>query len=381
MAKEALMSPRDNEAIAEYRRAHVPVFNDQKLKLGLFGMNCSNGLLVSTVPTDYRLTWEHTRQIVQRADRMGFEFALPLGRWRGFGGLTDFNGASFETYTWAAGLAEATKRIMLFATSHVSTIHPVAAAKEAVTIDHISGGRFGINLVMGWFRPEMEMFGGTMLGHDERYAYGAEWVRVVKRIWTEQEPFDFEGKFFQLSGVQGFPKPVQKPHPVLVNAGTSAAAIDFSAREVDICFATLSSPASIAKHVAIKETARADFGRAVGLFASALVVCRDTRAEAERDYELILEHGDSEAAASMMRVLGMESQSYGDRLASVQRRFVAGYGTNPLIGTPEEVVDQLLDYSRRGIDGLALYFIDYDAELAMFDQQVMPLLRQAGLRS
>ena len=128
---------------------------------------------------------------------------------------------------------------------------------------------------------------------------------------------------------------MQKPHPVLVNAGTLPAAIEFSAREVDICFATLSSPASIAKHVAIKQTALAEYGRDVGLFASALVVCRDTRAEADRNYELILEHGDSEAAANMMRVLGMESQSYGDRWASVQRRFVAGYGTHPLIGTPE----------------------------------------------
>ena len=83
----------------------------------------------------------------------------------------------------------------------------------------------------------------------------------------------------------------------------------------------------------------------------------------------------------MMRVLGMESQSFNDRLSTAQRKFVAGYGTNPLIGTPEEIVDQLLDYSTRGIDGLALYFIDYDAELALFEEQVMPLLRQAGLRS
>ena len=317
---------------------------------------------------------------MQRADRMGFEFALPLGRWRGFGGVTDFNGASFETYTWAAGLAEATERIMVFATSHVSSVHPVVAAKQAVTIDHISGGRFGINLVMGWFRPEMEMFGGQMLDHDERYRYGAEWLEVAKRIWMEQEPFDFAGTYFQLKDVRGQPKPVQRPHPVIVNAGTSPAAIDFSAREVDICFATLSNPNSVGKHLLVKETALNEYGRQIGLFASALVVCRDTQAEAERAYEDILDHGDTVAAGNMMRMLGMESQSYNDRLSTIQRRFVAGYGTHPLIGTPEQIVDQLLDYSRRGIDGLALYFIDYDAELQAFDEQVMPLLRQCGLR-
>jgi FMNH2-dependent dimethyl sulfone monooxygenase len=376
------MTPTDRERrdLLEYRRKHVPVFNDQKMKLGVFGMNCSNGLMISQVPTTYRLSWEETRNIVQRADRMGFEIALPLGRWRGFGGATDFNGSSFETYTWAAGLAEATENIMVFATSHVTTVHPVVAAKQAATIDHISGGRFGLNLVMGWFRPELEMFGGTMLDHDSRYRYGEEWLTVAKRLWTEHEPFDFSGTYFNLKNVQGRPKPVQSPHPIIINAGTSPAAIDFSAKEVDVCFATLDKPESIGKHKAVKDRALKDYGREIGLFASALVVCRDTQEEAERDYQRILDYGDWEACRNMMQVLGIESQSFNDRLSTGQQRFAAGYGTHPLIGTPERIVEQLQDYSDRGLDGLVLYFIDYDAELKLFGDQVMPLLRQAGLR-
>ena len=94
------------EALAreEYRRAHVPLYNDQKLKLGVFGVNVSYGLNISHAPTTYKVTWEHTCEIVKRADAMGFELALPVARWRGFGGTTDFNGESFETYTWAAGI-------------------------------------------------------------------------------------------------------------------------------------------------------------------------------------------------------------------------------------------------------------------------------------
>jgi FMNH2-dependent dimethyl sulfone monooxygenase len=180
--------------------------------------------------------------------------------------------------------------------------------------------------------------------------------------------------------VQGHPKPVQKPHPVIINAGSSPAAVDFSAREVDVCFASFGSPDGIAKHVKVKEKALNEYGRRISLFTSALVVCRDTQAEAERAYASILEHGDMEAAANMMRVLGMESRSFDDRLATIDRKFVAGYGTNPLIGTPERIVEQLLDYSRQGIDGVVFYFIDYEAELAEFDSKVMPLLRQAGLR-
>ena len=155
------------EAIAgeEYRRAHVPLYNDHKLKLGVFGINCSYGLNISHAPTTYKVTWEHTSEIVKRADAMGFELALPVARWRGFGGTTDFNGESFETYTWAAGLAQATRNIMVAATSHVPTVHPIVAAKQAATIDHISNGRFALNLVEPFL--QQVFVGVVLIGGDE----------------------------------------------------------------------------------------------------------------------------------------------------------------------------------------------------------------------
>src|SRR6476620_7319384 len=134
------------EAIArdEWRWAHVPLYNDQKLKLGVFSINCSNGVNISHAPTTHKITWEHQIEIARRADAMGFELLLPVARWRGFGGTTDFNGESFETYTWAAGLAQATRNIMVAATSHVppsirssppsrrppSTTSPTAASRS-----------------------------------------------------------------------------------------------------------------------------------------------------------------------------------------------------------------------------------------------------------
>ena len=229
-------------ALEEFRRAHVPLYNDQKLKLGVFGINCSYGLNISHAPTTYKVTWEHTSEIVKRADAMGFELALPVARWRGFGGTTDFNGKSFETYTWAAGLAQATRNIMVAATSHVPTVHPIVAAKQAATIDHISNGRFALNLVMGWFTPEMEMFQGTQRAHDDRYRYGAEWLTVVKRLWTDEAPFDFESADFHIKQAQAHPKPIQKPYPVLINAGHSPAArISPPARSTSASWASTAS--------------------------------------------------------------------------------------------------------------------------------------------
>src|SRR5690606_35251369 len=88
-----------------------PLFGDQKMKLGLFGTNCSYGLTMSHVPSTYKITWEHTKEIAQRADDLGFEVLVPIAKWKGTGGTTNFNGNNFETYAWAAGLAEATERI------------------------------------------------------------------------------------------------------------------------------------------------------------------------------------------------------------------------------------------------------------------------------
>src|SRR5580693_4963774 len=118
-----------------------PMFNDQKMKLGLFGTNCSYGLTMSHAPSSYVATWEHTLEIAQRAEALGFEALVP--------------------------------------------------------IDHISLGRFVLNLVMGWFSPEMDMFHGRQLEHDERYAFGQEWLDLVRRLWSEPGSFDFHGKFFQ----------------------------------------------------------------------------------------------------------------------------------------------------------------------------------------
>lgn len=215
-----------------------PGLGDQKLKLGIFNFNCSGGMtMVGDSP--HRVDWSTMRKIADDAEELGLEAVVPVARWRGFGGEGNFNGESFEPFTWAAGLAERTKRIHVFATIHLPLIHPVAAAKMAATVDHISGGRLGLNLVMGWFTDEMAMFGADQREHDSRYRYGTEWLEIVNRLWSETEPFDFDGEFFQLPEAQSLPKPLRRP--VLINAGSSPVGLDFAAREVDFNFTSVTT--------------------------------------------------------------------------------------------------------------------------------------------
>src|SRR5262249_62020960 len=111
----------------------------------------------------------------------------------GFGGATNPQGPGFEAYTWAAGIAASTSKPGVFATSHISLNHPIVAAKQSTVIDHISGGRYALNIVTGWNQPAIDMFGTPMMGHHERYACAEEWLALRQRLGTEAHAFDPEG--------------------------------------------------------------------------------------------------------------------------------------------------------------------------------------------
>ena len=375
------MSLTHPDDIRAWRHANVPVFNDNQLKLGIFGMNCSNGCTITHAPTTFEPTYQHNVKIAKLADQLGLELLVPVGRWKHFGGTTQFNANNLEVYTWATAMACNTDKLMVFATSHVPTVHPLLAAKQSATIDNISAGRFGLNIVCGWFRPEIEMFGIEQQDHDARYRMADEWLTVMKRAWTEQD-FDHQGEFYKVKGGFLLPKPVQQPYPTLINAGSSEAGREFSARHVDYNFITITTEDE-AKFLIKDVTARAAVHqRECGVMTYGLVCCRDTEAEAREAYHNIVRHGDWQATENIMKMLGLESSSFGnqDTVRNLGERFIAGWGGYPLVGTPEQVVEKMQAIHALGIDGFILSWLDYAQELEYFGARVMPLLKQAGLR-
>src|ERR1700688_801203 len=193
----------------EPRRKTNPLLHDRKLKLGTFCSNLSGGCAITTIDGVLKADWQSTLTLARLADEMEFEALVPVGRWRGFGGVTNFNGPGFEAYSWAAGVGASTKYSSVFATSHGPTVHPIMAAKQCTTIDHITGGRFTLNVVTGWHKPEIEMFGIPLLEHDKRYDMAAEWIEIIKRLWTSEGEFDFDGKFYNVKGAIMAPKPLR----------------------------------------------------------------------------------------------------------------------------------------------------------------------------
>jgi alkanesulfonate monooxygenase SsuD/methylene tetrahydromethanopterin reductase-like flavin-dependent oxidoreductase (luciferase family) len=362
-----------------------PLYGPNRLKLGVFGSNLGGGCVATQADGRLPATWPATLDVATLADRAGLEALVPVARWRGFGGPTNFSGESFETYTWAAGLGAQTERIVPFSTSHVPTMHPIVAAKQATTIDHITNGRFALNVVCGWFEDEFTMFGRPMMDHATRYEYAAEWLEVVRLLWTAEEEFEYDGRFFRIE--RGFhqPKPLQKPYPPVMNAGRSGTGNRFAAKYADLVFTAFWEIGYDGAGRAVRtlrDLARDEFGREIQVWATAFVLCRPTEAEAQADFKRFIEDlGDWAAIQNLARAIRVEDR---DVPPEVQRarmaRLIAGYGSYPLVGTPEQIADALVRLSADGVDGLVLSWVDYQSELRQFIAEVLPLLEQAGVR-
>jgi len=365
---------------------HQPILGEEnKLKLVMFGINLRGGVTLSDVDGKIEATWEENLRLATHADRIGIDGIVPVARWRGYGGAANLGDRSFETFTWATGLLAATQRIQVFATFHVPLAHPVLAAKMGATADHISGGRFGLNIVAGWYTAELSMFGLTQREHDERYEVADEWATVLKQLWTLPGENDFHGRYFEVPAGVLEPKPLQKPYPVIMNAGTSPAGRAFAAKHSDVIFAGLTNAETAPQQIAeIKQIARERHGREIRVFGRGHIVCRDTEAEALAAYDYVhRQAADYEGAANVTGISREHSQSTDWTIAERQllEGMIAGFWGIPMVGTPDQVAQKLIDLHEAGADGIAFSFVDYAEGLAQMESEILPRLIQAGVRA
>jgi alkanesulfonate monooxygenase SsuD/methylene tetrahydromethanopterin reductase-like flavin-dependent oxidoreductase (luciferase family) len=357
-----------------------PLKGPNRLKLGVFSANADGGLAITDVPERWAAGWQDNVTAAQIADRAGLEFFLPIARWRGFGGKNRVREWSFETFTWAAALAAATEKIGLFMTVHVPLVHPLYAAKSLATVDHISQGRAGLNIVCGWNPKEFGMFGVPLV--EKGYDQAAEWLEIVEKLYASDEPVDYIGTYYTLTEAVSRPASLQIPRPVTMNAAFGGPGRDFAAASCDYLFTTFTEIAGAGKHVAdIRERAEKK-GRDVGVYTVCHVVCRETLQEAE-DYYTRYAVTMADHAAVDQHMAGKKefSQSHDrDAYDRYRQRFAGGAGSYPLIGTPEKIVEDMLAISDQGYAGIALSFVNYTQELPYFCDRVIPLLKKAGLR-
>ena len=365
-------------------RRQTTMYNANKFKLGLFAPNCSNGLAMTTVPERWVSSWENNLALAQMAEEAGLEFILPIARWHGYDGAeVTTQESTLETITWATGLLASTSRLSIFGTVHSPLINPVFAAKQVVTADHVGRGRFGLNVVSGWNKTEFKMFGVGLREHDQRYEYTTEWLEVVKRIWSSTGPFDYNGRFFQLEGVVGYPKPFFGDRPLLMSAGSSPAGRAFAAKHVDCVFMHLVDEDTLGNEIAVLRAYAREMGRQdrVGVFSSGHIVCRSTQKEAEDYYEYYaVEKADFHSVETLMKTRA-EGRSLSPGKAAYNKRLLAGgIGTFGIVGSPDFVAEKFRKLSDAGLDGMAFGLVNYLNEVPFFAAEVLPRMERLGIR-
>ncbi|MDQ2764491.1 MAG: LLM class flavin-dependent oxidoreductase [Pseudomonadota bacterium] len=362
--------------------------SDHKLLLGLFLPMQEGAWSPSKAQRSTSWTFDYVARCATMAEELGFDLTFGLAQWLGkggYGGDMHFREHEVDPIIANAALATLTKSIVLINTVHILYAwHPLHLAKFGAAMDHISGGRWGINVVTGYKPSEYRMFGLEPFEHDHRYVMADEFTTIMERLWAEDEELSFDGRFWKTERAFLAPKPGQR-RPFLVNAASSGAGLEYAAKHSDLIFIT--SPAGAdpvkacealpAHNAKIKDLAR-KYGREVKTVINPHVICRPTEEEARAAYRNILEGEDSVAADNFVRtfVSGDTASWRGHSRA----QWVVG-GNVHLVGTPEQIVEWFGKLNDAGCDGVQVNFFDYLPDLEFFGREVIPLMQQAGLRN
>jgi FMNH2-dependent dimethyl sulfone monooxygenase len=361
---------------------------DHKLLLGLFLPMQQGAWSPSRAPRTTSWTFDYIARCTTMAEALGFDLTFGLAQWLGkggYGGEMHFREHEVDPIIANASLAALTTRIVLINTVHVLYAwHPLHLAKFGAALDHVSGGRWGINVVTGYKPSEYRMFGMEPIEHDVRYAMADEFTTIMERLWSEDEELTFDGRFWKTERAFLAPKPGAR-RPFLVNAASSPAGLNYAAKHSDLIFIT--SPAgadpeqacaALPPHNArIKALARS-YGREVRTIINPHVICRPTEAEARAAYRSILENEDTIAADNFVRTF--QSDDTASWRGHTRAQWVIG-GNVHLVGSPEQIVRWFERLHAAGCDGVQVNFFDYLPDLEFFGREVLPLMRTAGLRN
>ncbi len=342
---------------------------------GVFLPVANGGWIVSSATPVLDGGWPQNRDAAIAAEAAGFDFAMAMGKWRGFGGATGHWGTSLEAVTMMAGIAAVTSRIQVWATLHAILFNPVVAAKMIATLDHLSGGRAGLNIVAGAYRGEFAQMGAwdDSLSHDGRYDLAEEWTEIVTRLWSEAR-VDFHGKYFNIADCVCDPKPLRRPR--LICAGMSPRGFDFSVRRTDGCFiGGRDEEETRAASLRAKDLA-AKLGKPIKTYAMMTVIWDDSDAAAEARAAKYREGLDAGAVAGMLESYGLPKDGSGAN--AMTARAQGAFMTQAAIGAPATCAEKIAGFVRNcELDGLMFIFDDYPKGLAMAGAEILPRLRSA----
>ena len=327
----------------------------------------------------------YLQQVAGAADRLGYEGVLiPTGR------------SCEDPWVIASSLIGATQRLKFLVAVRPGLHEPALAARMAATFDRLSGGRLLVNLVTGGDQAELEG-DGVFLDHAARYEQSAEFIRIWREILARShggEAYDFEGKHLRVKGAKLFYPPVQKPHPPVYFGGSSAAAHDLAAEQVDAYLTWGEPPTEVAKKVADVRERAAKLGRTVKFGIRLHVIVRETEDEAWRAAESLISRLDDDTVARAQAAFARMDSEGQRRMAAFHQGgskrtraeleispnlwagvgLVRGGAGTALVGDAKTVAARIEEYADLGIDTFVLSGYPHLEEAYRFAELVFPLL-------
>ena len=319
-------------------------------------------------------SWEYVKRLAQRSEELGFDLTLIAELF-----LNDIKGIdapSLDAWSTAAALAAVTETLELMVAVRPTFHNPAILAKQAANIDRISNGRLSLNVVSSWWKDEARRYGVRFDEHDDRYARTAEWLTVLDGAWSERE-FSHRGSYYEVNETILEPKPLRRPRPTLYAGGESETAKNLIATRCDAYVMHGDPPERIAPKIADMRRRREAAGlppMEYGIAAYAIV--RDSEAEAKREL----------ARITNVTAGSPGYQNYQDWIANTQletRVTLEDYSVSNrglragLVGTPEQVADQVQKFADAGVGLLLLQCSPQLEEMERFSETVIRPLATA----
>ena len=295
----------------------------------------------------------------------------------------------------AARAAFVTQRLGLMLAHRPGFVAPTLAARKLATLDHVSGGRAAVHIISGGDDADQRR-DGDYLGHDERYARTDEYLEVLKKIWTSQEPVSHHGQYYRFEEAFAQVKPLQQPHIPIYFGGSSEAAIRVAGKHADIFALWGETHDQVRETIARVRTSAAQHGRSVRFSLSLRPILADTEAAAWARAEHILAETKRLRGAAMLGDPASKPQNTGSQrlLEAASRGTVldrrlwtavaaatgAKGNTTALVGTPEQVAEALLDYYDLGVTTFLIRGFDPIEDAIHYGRDLLPLVREEVAR-
>jgi alkanesulfonate monooxygenase len=321
----------------------------------------------------------YLQQIAGAADNLGYEGVLiPTGR------------SCEDPGVIASSLIGATKKLKFLVAVRPGLHQPSLAARMAATFDRLSGGRLLVNLVTGGDQAELEG-DGVYLDHAARYEQSAEFIRIWREILARSHEglgFDYEGRHLSVKGAKLLYPPVQTPYPPVWFGGSSPAAHELAAEQVDAYLTWGEPPAEVAKKIADVRNRAARKGRKVEFGIRLHVIVRETSEAAWAAAEDLIRHVDQASIDAAQKTYARFDSVGQQRMARLHggRRdrleispnlwagvgLVRGGAGTALVGDPDTVAERIKEYMALGIEQFVLSGYPHLEEAYRFAELVFP---------